>query len=235
MTTCAALIVAAGSGSRFKGDIPKQYYKLSNETVLRKTVSAFLNHPLINAVAVVINPAFADLYQESVKGLDILPYISGGATRQESVLNGLRALKSHFKDSAPLDFVMIHDAARPLIQEACITDSFNALDVNTPVGNIIAQKVVDTVKKAAPGNAVIAETVDRSLLWLAQTPQSFRFSDILMCHEKAIMESDDVKAGFTDDASLAEKYGIPVKLINNNTENFKITNPKDIERALKFI
>ena len=239
MTTCAALIVAAGSGSRFNGEIPKQYYKLGDETVLRKTITAFLNHPLIDAVEVVINPAFVDLYLESVEGLDLLPYAGGGATRQESVLNGLRALPSYFKESDPPDFVMIHDAARPLIQEASITEAFNALDVNTPVGAIVAQKVVDTVKKSISSEdadyALIAETIDRSSLWLAQTPQAFRFEDILMCHEKAIKEPENVKAMFTDDASLAERYGIPVKLINNNTENFKITTPEDLERAIKLM
>ncbi|MCL2473476.1 MAG: 2-C-methyl-D-erythritol 4-phosphate cytidylyltransferase [Alphaproteobacteria bacterium] len=239
MTTCAALIVAAGSGSRFNREIPKQYHKLGDETVLRKTVKAFLNHPLIDAVEVVINPAFVDLYLESAEGLDVLPYTVGGVTRQESVLNGLRALTANFAESDPPDFVMIHDGARPLIQEAAITDALNALDVNTPVGAIVAQKITDTVKKSISSEdadyALIAETIDRSSLWLAQTPQAFRFADILVCHEKAAKEPDDVKELFTDDASLAEKYGIPVKLINNNTENFKITTPEDLERAVKLL
>ena len=123
MPSCTALIVAAGSGQRFGAELPKQYLDLAGKPVLRRTVEAFLRHPRVNAVRVVINPAFRDLYDAAVAGLDLPEPVAGGASRQDSVRNGLEALA----DSAP-DRVLIHDAARPLIDDATIDAVIAALD-----------------------------------------------------------------------------------------------------------
>ncbi len=221
MPSCIALIVAAGSGSRFGGKMPKQYCLLSGMSVLRRSVLAFLNHPLVDGVQVVINPAHRDMYDEAVGDLGLPDPVAGGKTRQESVLNGLEALAKAGK----VGYVMIHDGARPLVDAATITASRRSLD--TAKGSIAAEKVVDTLKKGDGG--VIVDTVDRSNLWRAYTPQSFHFDVILQAHRSV--------AGMqlTDDASVAEKMGIPVTLVPSNSDNMKITNPDDLGRAARAL
>ncbi len=221
MSSCIALIVAAGSGSRFGGKMPKQYCLLSGIPVLRRSVLAFLNHPHVDGVQVVINPAHRDLYDEALGDLGLPEPVAGGATRQESVLNGLEALA---KTSKP-GFVMIHDGARPLVDAATITASRRALD--TSKGSIAAEKVVDTLKKG--DGDVIVDTVDRSNLWRAYTPQSFHFDVILEAHRSV------AGSQLTDDASVAEKVGIPVTLVPSNSDNMKITNPDDLGRAARAL
>jgi 2-C-methyl-D-erythritol 4-phosphate cytidylyltransferase/2-C-methyl-D-erythritol 2,4-cyclodiphosphate synthase len=222
MPTCTALIVAAGTGSRFGGKLPKQYFELGGETILRRSVLAFLNHPHINEVRVVINPAHRDLYDEAVGDLNLPEPVEGGDTRQKSVLLGLKALA---KSKNKPDFVMIHDAARPLVDAATITAIRRALD--TAKGAIAAKPVVDTLKRSE--NNEIIETVDRSSLWQAYTPQAFHFNDILAAHKKA------TGAQVTDDASVFELFGIPVTLIPSNPDNMKITNPEDLDRAARLM
>src|ERR1700689_5494562 len=117
MPHCAVLIVAAGSGDRFGGSIPKQYQDLAGMPILRRSVLAFLNHPHIDGVQVVINPAHRAMYDKSVSDLSLPEPITGGATRQDSVRLGLEAMEKSGKPS----LVMIHDAARPLIDAATIT------------------------------------------------------------------------------------------------------------------
>jgi 2-C-methyl-D-erythritol 4-phosphate cytidylyltransferase/2-C-methyl-D-erythritol 2,4-cyclodiphosphate synthase len=221
MTRCIALIVAAGVGSRFGGSLPKQYYELAGETILRRSVLAFLNHPHIDNVCVVINPDHREMYDKAVGDLGLLAPVAGGETRQASVLNGLEALAEHNRP----DLVMIHDAARPLVDASTITDVRRALD--TSKGAIAARPVVDTLKR---GNGTdIVTTVDRASLWQAYTPQAFHFDDILIAHREA------AGAQLTDDAAVAEKLGMTVKLIPSNPENMKITNPDDLDRATRLL
>lgn len=220
MPSCIALIVAAGSGQRFGAERPKQYLDLAGKPILRHTAEAFLRHPQVSAVRVVINPAFRDLYDAAVAGLGLAEPVVGGASRQDSVRNGLEALA----ESAP-DLVLIHDAARPLIDADTISAVIAALD-RQPAA-IAAVPVADTLKRGRDG--VVADTVDRSGLWRAQTPQGFRFSDILAAHRAA--------AGLelTDDASVAERAGLPVALVPAKEENFKVTTPDDLPRAAQIL
>jgi 2-C-methyl-D-erythritol 4-phosphate cytidylyltransferase / 2-C-methyl-D-erythritol 2,4-cyclodiphosphate synthase len=221
MTTCIALIVAAGTGSRFGGKLPKQYSTLAGETILRRSVRAFHNHPHIDGVQVVYNPDHRALYDEAVGDLGLPEPITGGASRQESVLLGLEALAKN----NPPDLVMIHDAARPLIDAATITAVRRALD--TSIGAIAAKPLVDTLKK---GNGdIIAATIDRINLWQAHTPQAFHFKEILVAHREA------AGAQLTDDASVAEKLGMTVTLVPSNPDNMKITNPDDLDRAARLL
>ncbi len=222
MPICTALIVAAGTGSRFGSKMPKQYYALGGQTILRRSVLAFLKHPHIDEVRVVINPDHRDMYDEAVGDLGLPEPIAGGATRQESVLLGLEALA---KSKNKPDFVMIHDAARPLVDAATITAVRRALD--TCKGAIAAKPVVDTLKRGDKDN--ITNTVDRANLWQAYTPQAFHFNDILEAHRKA------TNAKVTDDASVFELFDIPVKLIPSNPDNMKITNPEDLDRATRLM
>lgn len=220
MPSCTALIVAAGRGLRFGADLPKQYLHLAGKPILRRTVEAFLRHPAVTNVRVVIDPAFRDLYDQAVAGLDLPPPIAGGPTRQDSVLNGLEALAGH----AP-DLVLIHDAARPLVDAAAISDVIAALD-HAP-GAIAATPLADTLKRGTVAGGVIRSdgTVDRTALWRALTPQGFRFADILPAHRRA------AGLNLTDDAAVAEAAGLAVTLIATDPDNLKVTNQDDLARA----
>ncbi|MDE2029742.1 MAG: bifunctional 2-C-methyl-D-erythritol 4-phosphate cytidylyltransferase/2-C-methyl-D-erythritol 2,4-cyclodiphosphate synthase [Alphaproteobacteria bacterium] len=222
MPTCIALIVAAGNGSRFGGSLPKQYLDLGGESILRRSVLAFLDHPHIDAVQVVINPEHRDMYDRAVGDLDLPEPIEGGDTRQQSVLNGLETLAA---SGGKPDFVMIHDAARPLIDAATITDVRRALDAAT--GAIAAKPLVDTLKRA--NGAAITATIDRANLWQAHTPQAFHFNEILVAHRAA------AGAQLTDDAAVAEKSGMTVSIVPSNPDNMKITNPDDLDRAARLL
>ncbi|CAO3406599.1 bifunctional 2-C-methyl-D-erythritol 4-phosphate cytidylyltransferase/2-C-methyl-D-erythritol 2,4-cyclodiphosphate synthase [Azospirillum largimobile] len=218
---CIALIVAGGSGQRFGAERPKQYLDLAGKPVLRRTVESFLSHPQVTGVRVVIDPAWRDAYDAAVSGLGLPDPVAGGASRQESVRNGLEALAA---DGAP-DLVLIHDAARPLIDEATIGAVIAALD-DQP-GAIAAVPVADTLKRGNDGT--IGTTVDREGLWRAQTPQGFRFLAILEAHRAAAGLS------LTDDAAVAERAGLAVALVPSKEDNFKVTTPDDLTRASRAI
>lgn len=220
MTNITALIVAAGSGERFGGAIPKQYMALAGQPILRRSILAFLSHPDITQVCVVINPAHQALYAAAVAGLDLPAPIIGGSNRQESVHRGLEALAA-----TPPAAVLIHDAARPLIDAATISAVCAAL--KTHAGAIAAKPLVDTLKR---GNGqTIAATIDRANLWQAHTPQGFHFPAILAAHRAA------AGAQLTDDAAVAEAAGIAVQLVPSNPDNMKITNPDDLGRAARLL
>lgn len=223
MPDSVALIVAAGRGTRFGEGVPKQYRMLAGQPVLRRTVSAFLAHPRINDVLVVIHPDDRALYNQAVVGLAVLPPVDGGATRQESVIRGLERLAQR----AP-ERVLIHDAARPNVDAALIDRVLDAL-VEAPAA-LPAVPVVDTLKKAAADQPNrVATTVDRAGLWRAQTPQGFRFDAILSAHRAALGR------GFTDDAAIAESAGLAVALVAGSEDNVKITTEDDLSRQERMM
>ena len=222
MTRTTALIVAAGSGTRFGSPIPKQYQDIGGMPVLRRTVMAFLSHPHITDVQIVFSPQHRDLYDRAVEGLGLPAPVEGGTTRQESVRLGLEALA---KQSPAPDLVMIHDAARPLIDAQTITSVRRALDAAQ--GAIAAKPLVDTLKRG--DNATITETIPRENLWQAHTPQAFHFDVILKAHREVIGMQ------LTDDAAVAEKAGLNVTLVPSNPDNMKITNPDDLGRAARLL
>ncbi len=216
----AALIVAAGRGSRFGGSAPKQYVELAGKPVLRHSLETFLGHPRIDAVRVVIHADDRALYDEIAKGLSPLDPVSGGATRQESVRRGLQSLR----ELSP-GIVLIHDAARPLIDDALIDRMIAAL-VDRP-GAIPVLPVADTVKRGS--NGMVQETLDRATLWRAQTPQAFRFAEIMAAHDAAVGRE------LTDDAAVAEAAGLAVALVPGAEENFKVTTEADLQRARQLL
>ena len=223
MSDCAVLIVAAGSGDRFGGTIPKQYHELAGMPILRRSVLAFQGHPCIGSpILVVINPAHRARYDAAVAGLGLPEPVAGGATRQDSVRLGLEAMAQG--PDRPR-FVMIHDAARPLIDAATITAVRKAL--NGAAGAIAAKPLVDTLKRGE--GETITDTIDRRNLWQAHTPQAFVFDDILAAHRAA------AGAQLTDDAAVAEKAGMTVTLVPSNPDNMKITNPDDLDRAARLL
>lgn len=218
----AALIVAAGRGTRAGGELPKQYATAGGAPVLQHTLLAFLSHEAISDVQVVIHPDDSALYQECVPGgaAKLWPPVNGGATRQASVQAGLEALSA-----LKPDLVLIHDAARPFVSASTITDVVHALFAND--GAIAAVPLADTLKRA-DGNGTIAATVERTGLWRAQTPQGFKFPLILKAHRAAAAEG---KHDFTDDAAIAEWAGLPVALVEDSSENVKLTTAADIAAA----
>lgn len=220
----AAIIVAAGSGVRAAGSarLPKQYCLIDGEPVLRRTLRAFLEHGNVHRVLAVIRGGDGELYNEAVAGLasgKLLAPVVGGAARQLSVAAGLEALAV----SSP-DAVLIHDAARPFISAQCISDTIAALGAFD--GAIAAVPVTDTLKRSVESR--IAETLPRAGLWRAQTPQTFHYRKILEAHRAA---SNADLSDFTDDASIAEWNGLSVAIIENTSENMKITTAGDLLMA----
>ncbi len=215
-----ALIVSAGRGIRAGGRLPKQYRPVAGRPVLSHTLQSFAEHPGIDAIRTVIHPDDRALYEEAAAGLDLLPPVHGGASRQESVRLGLESLT----DIAP-DRVLIHDAARPFVPPSAISRVVKAL--STHAGALPALAVTDTIKRADAGT--VRETVDRSVLWRAQTPQGFQYAPILDAHRKAAGQE------MTDDAAVAEAAGLTVVLVDGAEENFKITSADDFQRAEQMI
>jgi 2-C-methyl-D-erythritol 4-phosphate cytidylyltransferase/2-C-methyl-D-erythritol 2,4-cyclodiphosphate synthase len=215
------LVVAAGSGQRFGGDLPKQYQLLAGKPMLRHSLETFAAHPDIAGILVAIHPAQHDLYDAASNGIAKLrPPVEGGTTRQGSVLNGLERLAAERPD-----YVLIHDAARPLIDAGTISRTIEALARHPAI--LVAVPVVDTIKRGAGER--VGDTVDRRDLWRAQTPQAFHFSAILEAHRK-------VAGGeLTDDAAVAEAAGIPVTFVMGSERNFKVTTQDDMERAERMI
>lgn len=221
----AVLVVAAGRGSRAGGGLPKQYRPVHGRPVLSHALEAFARHPLVNLIRVVIHPDDQDLYRESAGALDLLPPVFGGATRQESVYAGLVSLSDH----AP-DIVLIHDGARPVVEPGLITRVIDGC-ADYP-GAIAAMPVTDTLKRAQAdqdGRPLIDGTVPRAGLWRAQTPQGFRYGDILSAHEQARGRQ------YTDDAAVAEAAGLTVALVAGAKDNLKITLPGDFDTANQLI
>ncbi|AHB48804.1 2-C-methyl-D-erythritol 2,4-cyclodiphosphate synthase [Hyphomicrobium nitrativorans NL23] len=224
LVTAAALIVAAGRGSRASGSglPPKQYAPLAGRPVLTHAIAAFHAVPEIQRIAVVIHPDDAELYADCVRLAPdrLLAPVIGGATRQESVRLGLEALSA----DAP-DLVLIHDAARPLVSPDTIQGVLDAL--RNHEGALAAQPVADTLKRAH-GDGTVSDTLSRNGLWQAQTPQGFRFALIRAAHARAAADGRD---DFTDDAALAEWAGLGVALVASPRRNFKITTQEDLAMA----
>jgi 2-C-methyl-D-erythritol 4-phosphate cytidylyltransferase/2-C-methyl-D-erythritol 2,4-cyclodiphosphate synthase len=217
-----ALIVAAGRGQRAGAGGPKQYRLLAGQSVLARTVFAFLNHKQIDLVRVVIHRDDGDLYEEAIAHLrsdaKLLPPVPGGAERQDSVRIGLESLCAQ----AP-SIALIHDAARPFVDSATIT---RVIDAAAAGGAIAALPVFDTIKRADDGaEPAIIETVPRESLWRAQTPQGFQFGLILRAHREAAGET------LTDDAAVAERAGVRVALVRGSPDNMKITQAEDFGMA----
>ncbi len=216
MAKCMALVVAAGRGSRFGGELPKQWRDLGGRPVLRHSLAAFAAHPQVDAVSVVIHPDDRNHYDAAAAGLGLPAPVSGGATRQDSVRLGLEALVGQ----AP-DVVLIHDGARPFVDSGVITRVIAALDRHP--GAIPALPVHDTLKRGDGG--LIGQTVPRDGLFRAQTPQGFRYAGILAAHRAAAGRE------LTDDAAVAEQYGLAVALVAGSEDNVKITTAEDLTRA----
>jgi len=218
----SAIIVAAGKGVRMKGRMRKQYLDLSGRPVLGHSVMTFDACSLIDEIFIVVPEDEIDYCQNNIVSLLDLKtrvnLIPGGVQRQDSVYNGLQAIDKN------TGTVVIHDGVRPFIHPekltACI---FGAKDFGACILAIPASDTLKRVNKSG----VIESTLFRENIWLAQTPQAFRYGLIVKAHETA---RRDGYTG-TDDASLVERLGKDVKIINGSKFNIKITNQEDLDLA----
>jgi 2-C-methyl-D-erythritol 4-phosphate cytidylyltransferase/2-C-methyl-D-erythritol 2,4-cyclodiphosphate synthase len=215
----AAIVVAAGRGVRAGGELPKQYRMIAGTPVIRPSLALFARHDEIDLVQPVVHADDLSRYQGAVAGLDVLPPVCGGATRQASVRAGLEALASQGPG-----IVLIHDAARPFATPALVSRAIVAAAQNGAA--IPALPVTDTVKRIDAGR--VTETLDRSSLCTVQTPQSFAFMALLTAHRRAAAAGRD---DFTDDAALAEWAGMNVAVFAGEATNVKLTTSDDFARA----
>lgn len=220
MANCTAIIVGAGRGHRFGGPLPKQYRQLAGVPVVRHALRAFVDHPAVSQVVAVIHPDDQDLFEQAAAGLSIAGHTPGGAERQDSVRLGLE-FAARLSGDSTLEFVLIHDAARPFVSERLISEAIAAL--KSAPGAVPALAVADTLKRGA--GEMVQETVDRSGLYRVQTPQAFRFDDIMAAHAAVKGQT------LTDDAAVAEAAGLAVALVPGDDNNFKITTEADLMRA----
>ncbi len=223
MLEVAAVIVAAGRGTRASGDLPKQFRQIGGEMMLSRTLLMFLEHQNVGPVQPVINPDDAVLYRDAAAGMtsgNLLVPTFGGATRQATVRAGLEALEAHKPD-----IVLIHDAARPFASAELLSRAIKAAAQSGAA--IPALPVTDTVK-SVDALGYVDKTLDRASLRLVQTPQAFSFDKLLAAHRRAQAAG---REDFTDDAALAEWAGMKVSVFAGETGNIKITNAEDFARS----
>lgn len=214
-----AIVPAAGSGSRFAADMPKQYLSLAGRPLIFHSLAVLCTCPAIAGVWVVLSPEdrYWGEYDWSALGSKLKVVFTGGATRAESVLAGLRAAG---EQATADDWVLVHDAARPCLSSDLLQRLLDEVE-NDPVGGILAVPVADTLKRAVESR--IAATEPRDGLWQAQTPQMFRYG--LLCD--ALARATQV----TDEASAIEAMGLRPRLVPSETTNLKVTFPADLAMA----
>lgn len=220
MSRIALLIAAAGSGTRTRGGIPKQYQSLGGVPVLRRSIQTFAHREDIVATQVVIGADQEPLYRETTRGLTLLNPVAGGDTRRHSVFHGLNTLAVHRPD-----FVLIHDAARPLVSRALIDRVIAALE-NGAEAAIPLLPVADTLKTERDG---LWKTIPRDGLQRAQTPQGFRFDAIMAAHRKFAAQET------TDDMAMAELAGLKIEAVSGEEGNLKITTQDDMAFAERML
>jgi 2-C-methyl-D-erythritol 4-phosphate cytidylyltransferase len=223
MTKVIALVPAAGMGKRMGAEINKQYLLLAGKPILAHTLQVFQDTPFIDDIYVVIPAAEIPYCQEHVverHGLTkVRQIVPGGAERQYSVMNGLQAAAEAGDD----DVVLIHDGVRPFVPPRVLERAVEMARLHD--GALVAVPAKDTIKVVVDG--IVRATPPREDLWLAQTPQAFRYAVIRAAHEIAAAE----RYLGTDDASLVERLGKDIHIVVGDYRNIKITTPEDLVLA----
>jgi len=220
-----ALIPAAGSGSRMGGSIEKQYMPLNSVPMIAHAMMVLAREPRIAKIFIVLSPTDKRWNNYAWQGWEerIEVLRCGGATRAETVLNGLEAMAEW---CATDDWVLVHDAARPCLPDEMLGKLLDEV-ADDPVGGLLAVPVADTLKRAAPESASgarVEATVPRAGLWQAQTPQMFRHGTLV----KALRAAG---SDMTDEASAIEQLGLQPRLVESDSRNLKVTYPQDLELA----
>ncbi|AHM55464.1 2-C-methyl-D-erythritol 4-phosphate cytidylyltransferase IspD [Peptoclostridium acidaminophilum DSM 3953] len=221
----SVVIVGAGKGKRMKSDINKVYLRVAGKPVLQLTIEKFMSMDEIDELVVVISRDDEEIFGEMQRSIYIskpLKIAYGGAERRDSVYNGLRLV-----DTA-CDVVLIHDAARPLVDKADAIKSIECARENGACA--LAVRVKDTVK-IADDEGFVESTPERDKLWAVQTPQTFKYKLIMEAYRRSIEEG----LMATDDCMMAESAGFRVKLVEGSYENIKITTPEDMLFAKEIL
>ncbi|MGB8909552.1 MAG: 2-C-methyl-D-erythritol 4-phosphate cytidylyltransferase [Candidatus Cybelea sp.] len=216
----AAVIVAAGRGTRMHG--PKQLINLAGLPMVGWSIKLFATMPEIAELVVATEPESLEPIRSLLTELapeSAARVVRGGAIRQQSVYEGLRAV------SPEAQGVLVHDGARPLVSVADVRAGM--CEVRAGRAALLAAPVVDTIKTVAPQSLRVGTTLDRRTLWAAQTPQFALTAELRAAHERALREGVEA----TDDAALLERIGIEVVVVPSTGENFKVTHPADVARA----
>ncbi|MGS0536595.1 2-C-methyl-D-erythritol 4-phosphate cytidylyltransferase [Pseudoalteromonas sp. SaAl2] len=215
--TIAAIVPAAGVGSRMKHSAPKQYITLAGKTILEHTLAKLAKLSQLDKIIVVVSDD--DPFYEQIPQMDKrIVRACGGKERADSVLNGLLTLHAD-----PPDWVLVHDAARPLVNTTDIEHLIQQC-LSADEGGILATKVKDTIKR---GDTHSEQTVPRDDLWQALTPQFFKYTDLTNALQGALAQ----QVAITDEASAIEWAKKPVKLVPGRSDNIKITTPEDLDLA----
>lgn len=211
----AAVIPAAGSGSRMRSDVPKQYLAAHGKTLLQYAVEAVQNDPRVAHVFIAVNEQQHPIGAKSVADIS---FVAGGKTRAESVLSGvLHAINQGYSH------VLVHDAARPGLPASILTEVID-VGVSSDHGAIVAMPVRDSLKRSEPDQTIISQSVARDDLWQAQTPQIFA-AELLA---DAISEVGIDNPNLTDEASAMEAMGYHPRLVMGSLDNIKVTHPDDL-------
>src|SRR5688572_11465821 len=216
-----AIIVAGGRGARLGASQPKQLLEIGGRSMLQRSVDAFVAHPAVNEIVVVLPSELTRGNVAIDAGAKLVRIAAGGARRQDSVAAGFRAT------SADAGIVLVHDAARPFVSGELITRVIDAAGAHGAA--IPARQASDTVKRAPHAGARIVETIARETVWLAQTPQGFARAVLA----KAVAMGETVEA--TDEAMLAERAGFAVHVVEGDERNVKITTAEDLQLARRSL
>ena len=214
----AAIVLAAGKGSRMGEGRGKAFCSIREKPLLAWTLSVFESFPLIQEIILVVPPNREQEFKEKI----LIPYniskafiVSGGDSRQESVQNGFAAIEE------PCHLVVVHDGARPFLDPDTLEKALNAAEKDG--ASIVAVPVKETIK-SGDDQGMVRETFDRSRLWSTQTPQTYKYPIIKEALESA--RKDNFYG--TDDSSLVERIGKPIRIIIGSYENIKVTTPEDL-------
>ena len=226
--TLWAVVPAAGIGTRFAADKPKQYLSLAGQPIAERALNTLNASGLFAAIIVAVNPNDSHFCSLPAASLPLVEQVMGGASRAESVLNGLKALSGRAQKD---DWVMVHDIARPLVTTAsllCLRDAVSDSDKAA----ILAAPIYDTIKQAesvssSHGLPMVKATLNRQQLWAAQTPQMVRYGLLYDALSAALDAGDAI----TDEASAVERLGVDVVIVENTPQNIKITTANDLPMA----
>lgn len=212
-----AIITAGGTSSRF-GKTNKLLEKINGKEVIKYTVEKFLISE-ISQIIICANKSIIPILEEFFKDNEKIQIIEGGKTRQESVFNGITAMKD-------CDYVLIHDGARPIISQEIIQNTIKNVIKNKAVS--VMTKTIDTIKEVDEDGKII-KTIDRTKLYNTQTPQAFEYKLIKTVHQKLANQN------FTDDAGMVEAYGVDVFAVEGDYKNIKITTQADLTLAKVYL
>lgn len=224
MKKTQAIVPAAGSGSRFKSNTPKQFVTIAGKPLIAHTLSSLSKSRLVQSIIVVAPKKHIARFNQLIKKFKLIKVkavVVGAETRSDSVCNGLKAL------DADTDIVLVHDGGRPAVSVKIIDESIKLCHNSAAV--VAAVPVKPTIKVVDPQSLVVRKTLDRNELWEVQTPQTFKKDILVKAHRKAKNNQA------TDDASLVEDLGVAVKVCLGDYRNIKVTTKEDIGLVKTFI